>query len=413
MVTARGAARVHRYLLWGSLLVLPLLLVISAWLTLREFGRAPAVYLRGQAAALVARLEALSPDGFQAQLEKLVSEEPALVDIRVFEVGDDSVENRQLEPLWRGQELFRLEERREDGLFRAYIPFHSGNQLRIARIDLAGDAADHLLRHARHNMVIALASAAALVALSLYALYSLRRAAALERRQLELQHLAHLGQMAAVLAHEIRNPLGSMKGFAQLALEKAGPELQPYLSPIPDEARRLEKLVEDLLLYSRTPQPSVRRIEWTGFAAELEGEMRSTASVSGVGFTWRPAALQFDTDPHLLKHILLNLIQNAVQAMEARPASEVRLEIAGGNDRVSITVADNGPGIDPAVAPRLFEPFFTTKPAGTGLGLPIARKLAEALGGELRVRNRAPHGTVAELVLPVRPDAKRASEEAT
>src|SRR5207248_1656038 len=109
-------------------------------------------------------------------------------------------------------------------------------------------------------------SGLSLLVLALWAVLSARRAAELERKQLQMEHLAHLGQMSAILAHEIRNPLGTIKGFAQLACEKGDQRIALLLAPVLTEIGRLEKLVRDLLLYSKPCQPGVQRIEWSEFA---------------------------------------------------------------------------------------------------------------------------------------------------
>ena len=127
--------------------------------------------------------------------------EPYLLDFLIIPPGaSDGL--MDLSPMWNGQELFRTEERtKEPGHpFRAYVPFHSSEGLRIARIDLDPAAADFLLLHARHNLIIASVAGLALVLLSMYSVWATRRAAKLRVRQLEMEHLAQMGKMAAVMA---------------------------------------------------------------------------------------------------------------------------------------------------------------------------------------------------------------------
>ncbi len=385
--------------LWPLLaLALPLALVASALATLSRLDELRELDLRSRAAAVAARLERL-PASAEA-LDSLSEEEPALIEVRLFRREEAGEETARLAPLWEGRELFRTERLRLGGveIFRAYIPVHAGQQACVARIDLAAGAADWLLEPARRNVMVAALSGLALVLLALYALWSLRRTARLERRQLELEHLARLGQMSAALAHEIRNPLGTIKGFAQLAAEKATPEAAALLAPVLDEIRRLERLVSDLLLYGRPPQPNLRWVEWDRLAGEIERAAREAASGRPIRFVLAGGGVRLKTDPDLLKAALLNLVRNAIEALE-ESGGEVRLEIAAPpRGAVVVAVEDDGPGLSEEARARLFEPFYTSKASGTGLGLAISKRLAEALGGELRILPAEPRGARAELV---------------
>jgi len=310
---------------------------------------------------------------------------------------------RLLADLWSGRELFRTEMLTSRGtrVFRAYVPFHSAAGLRIARIDVDAAAADFLMTHARHNVIAASAGGLVLVLLAIYAVWASRRAARLEVRQLEMEHLAHMGKMAAVLAHEIRNPLGTIKGFAQLAGERPDPALRALVDPIVEEARRLENLVNDLLLYGRPPVPEIRAAAWRETLAPLEADARHAIGDRGIRFSAAASELVWDTDPRLLRQALLNLVRNALEAAAEGEGGEVRLEVhAGADGGLELAVIDNGQGIPDAVRDRLAEPFFTTKASGTGLGLAITRKLAESLGGKLTLEGAEPHGTRAVLSFP-------------
>jgi signal transduction histidine kinase len=381
-----------RYLSVAALFALPVVLLVSSWLTFRELEQLKGVYLRDRAAMLAARLETIPEGQFETEAGAVAADEPALLDLRIFDNGEAGADRAALDPIWRGEALFRTEELR--GVFRAYIPFHSGSRLRVARIDLASAAADQLAANARRNVIASTGAAFVLLALSFYVLWSTRRNARLEKRQLELEHLAHLGKVSAVLAHEIRNPLGTIKGFSQLAAEKADAKVRALVEPITDEARRLEKLVNDLLLYGRPPEPHARMVEWAALAGELEAHARAIAGARPVRIASASEIARLRTDPDLLKQILLNLIRNAVEA----GAGEIRITAGRNGAGLAIAVEDDGPGIPDAVRQRLFEPFLTTKAAGSGLGLSIARKLATALDARLVLRNLKPHGTLAELV---------------
>jgi len=135
---------ISRYLLLPVMLALPLILLVSSYLTFREFREMKGLYLRNRAATIAARLESFSPAELSGELfGVLVPEEPALVDLVVFQRGAESPDRPILDAIWGGRELFRTREIDENGLrlLRVYIPFHSGSEIRIARIDLDASAA--------------------------------------------------------------------------------------------------------------------------------------------------------------------------------------------------------------------------------------------------------------------------------
>lgn len=368
-------------------LALPAVLLFSAVRTFRALDEQRGVYLRSRVASIAARLETLPPG---QDPHSLAEDEVGLAGIAILEPPGDPATDA-LAPLWDGRELFHTERLTVEGepVLRAYIPFHGPAGLRVARIDIAEQSADFLVRHARHNLWISVVSALALIALALLAAWSARRAARAE-------HLAALGKMSAVLAHEIRNPLGTIKGFAQLLGEQLEGSHQELLAPILTETQRLESLVKDLLLYGRPAAPVIRALE----ARAVAQAMRAHAGRLGTTFHTEAAPVTFSSDPNLLEQALLNLVRNAAEAVRDRPDGCVWLQAEPAGTGVLFRVADNGPGLSPEARRRLFEPFYTSKAFGTGLGLAITRKLVESLGGTLRIADRPEGGTVAEVLLP-------------
>jgi len=356
------------------------------------------IYLHDRASMLADQLENISAEQLTHPLETLLRKhEPGVVAIRLYQ-DKDSDDPPAVTAIRDGRELSRTEEVKIDGrqVFRAWMPFHSAQRLHIARIDLAFTGADFLLAHARRNVLVASLSGISLLLLALRSVISARRAAELSKRQLQMEHLAHLGQMSAVLAHEIRNPLGTIKGFAQLACEKGDRRIASLLAPVLTEIGRLEKLVKDLLLYSKPCQARVNRFDWAGFARGFRPFVDDVIGPRSVRFECDAGAFEIETDPDLLKELLLNLLRNAVEALTVAESGVVRLHADPGPPLV-ITVEDDGPGIAEGVRTHLFEPFYTTKASGTGLGLSVARKLAQALGADLEFHPLDPHGTRAEV----------------
>jgi two-component system sensor histidine kinase HydH len=389
-----------RYVLYIAVFVLPAILLFSSVRTFREIDTQREVYLRQQAAAIAGRLETvdIANQSLESAVLSVADEYPHLRDLKVLSKPDDS--DPVLGPLWAGRELFRtgFVNSGPNRVYRAYVPFHSAGVMNLAQIDLDPAAADFITVHARHNIYFSLAGGIALILVSLYSLWATRRAAALQLKQVELEHLARLGTMSAVLAHEIRNPLGTIKGFAQLALEQAGAKEQSLLAPILDQTRRLENLVNDLLVYGRPPSPSVRTVHWPTLAAAIESHARRLAAERPLTISVASSDIDVETDPDLLEQIIVNLVRNAIDAVE--DDGEVAVTARRTGRAFEIAVRDNGAGIAETDLLRIREPFYTTKSFGTGLGIPISMRLAKALGGTLDIHNAEPRGVVASVRLP-------------
>ncbi|MFN0169136.1 MAG: sensor histidine kinase [Bryobacteraceae bacterium] len=384
-----------------STVALPVVLLLSSWRTFRELEEQRLVYLQSRAATLAGRLETLPPQSAEGEiLDRLAEEEPGLVD---FAIVDRVQQDTRLEEIWSGRRLYLAELTQHGGedLFRVWIPFHSAGRLRIARFDLALSSADFLLVHARHNLSLSMVGGVALTVLALAMVWTMRRLARLEQRHLEMEHLAHIGKMSAALAHEIRNPLGTIKGFAQLAAERLGREGSPLVEPILSQTARLETLVTELLRYGRAPQPHVRTVRWSEITHSMRAHTAQWLREGRVQFSLDDQDTALRTDPQLLEEALLNLMRNSVESIPDGAIGSVRLSAhfdpASG---VTISLADDGAGIPEQMRGRLFEPFVTSKASGTGLGLSITRKLVRALGGEIELSPATPRGTVATLRFP-------------
>lgn len=399
----KRTGRLGGYVALGVSLCLPLVLALHAFYSRRELREMRTIFLRDRAADVAAQLEQMAPELLRGnEFESLLYSNPALVAVEVFPPEAASAGIPAVAAIRSGRELYRTEEAGSgaNAVFRAYIPFHSQGRIYVSRVDLALTAPDFILKHARQNTLVAIVSGSALLVISLFALWALRRASKLERRQLETERLAEIGRLSANLAHEIRNPLGAIKGFAQLARENAEPGRAKPLDAIIRESKRLEGLVESLLLYGRPAKPDIVATEWGVIAGDLEAAARALIGGRDIRFRIESQLKRFSTDGNILKQALLNLIRNSIEAIPPNAPGEVRVTAAQGRGgALSIAVDDTGPGIPAEVRARLFSPFVTSKASGTGLGLSIARKMVEALGGELRLLDLEPHGTRAEVEL--------------
>ncbi|MES1164989.1 MAG: HAMP domain-containing sensor histidine kinase [Verrucomicrobiota bacterium] len=226
------------------------------------------------------------------------------------------------------------------------------------------------------------------------------RAARAERAEALMtaqQHLAQLGAMSAVLAHEIRNPLAALKGHAQLLAERVqDPPVAARVARVVTEAVRLEQLTADLLEFARSGVIQVAPAEPR---AVLERAVQS-ADPARIDTDARAAPAAWPLDADRIHQVLTNLLENALAVTPApgRIDATVRWENSG----LVFSVRDRGPGVPPADRARIFEPFHTTKARGTGLGLAVARRIVEMHGGSIDVLDALGGGAMFRVTLPGR-----------
>jgi two-component system, NtrC family, sensor histidine kinase HydH len=231
----------------------------------------------------------------------------------------------------------------------------------------------------------------------------------LARAQAEVvrhERLAALGEVAAVMAHEVRNPLGvifnSLTSLKKLLTPSGDVEL--LLRIVGEEADRLNRIVGDLLDFARPYAPERSTVNLETLVANAVQAASASVGTAGIHIvTEFPQVLpEVALDGHLVRQALVNLVVNAVQAMPKGGTVTVRTEIERDDGRgwARIAVTDQGPGIPPQAADRIFQPFFTTKATGTGLGLAVVKRIAEAQLGEVLV-NTGSSGTTFTLRLPL------------
>jgi two-component system, NtrC family, sensor histidine kinase HydH len=231
-----------------------------------------------------------------------------------------------------------------------------------------------------------------------------------QRDALRAEQLAALGQLAAGLAHELRNPLMAMKILVQSAAARGdGAGLRGRgLAVMEEEITRLERLTSTLLDYARPPRPEKRALDLGPLVEETLDLVSGQAGRKDVRLSCdlpgRPVWIE--ADPGQLRQVVLNLLLNALDA--APEGGEVRVRIEGGSpsaggDWLALRVEDDGPGLPTGEAPDLFAPFVSTKETGVGLGLPICKRIVEDHGGAVGAANRPGGGAVFTVRLPRRP----------
>lgn len=243
--------------------------------------------------------------------------------------------------------------------------------------------------------------------------YTAIRADITERKQMESRlreqaALARVGQMAAVVAHEVRNPLAGIKGAMQVLASRrpAGDDEIPVMHDIVSRVDSLSELINDLLVFARPMTPRMTDVPLRLLIDEAVSTARRDPAAEHVEFAVTAPDLLIHADRELTKAMLLNLLLNSAQAMRGR--GRIEITATASESDVRIAVRDFGPGIPGSVAAQMFEPFFTTKTRGGGLGLAIARRTAELHGGTITHRAPADGGAEMTATLSRRPRADAA-----
>lgn len=229
------------------------------------------------------------------------------------------------------------------------------------------------------------------------------RLAAATARAEQAERLAALGRLAAGLAHEIRNPLGSIVGSVQLLRDSEGldAEARELCALVERETARLDDLVTDMLDLTRPRKPVLGAVD----LAQAVHDVLALASKSGRGGDVAlryegPHALPIEADAGQLRQLVWNLVRNAIQA--SSPGAEVVARVAEAGERATLEVHDDGPGISEDAVARIFDAFFTTRSSGMGIGLAVVKRIADDHGWTLCVESREGHGASFRVAMPRR-----------
>jgi len=234
----------------------------------------------------------------------------------------------------------------------------------------------------------------------------LRRLRDAERAALRAEQLAWVGQMAAGIAHEVRNPLMSIKLLVQAAADRPGGVAfrARDLQVLDEEIVRLEQIVSGFLDFARPPRPDARPVDVAALIAGTAAGVRARAELQGVDLAVRtpPGIVVASVDPNQLRQVVYNLLFNALDAQPGGGRVDVVLaaQPGAGGGELLLEVADAGPGLPADLGDRIFEPFVSSKEAGMGLGLSICRRIVESHGGTLRAADRPGGGAVFAVRLP-------------
>jgi signal transduction histidine kinase len=262
------------------------------------------------------------------------------------------------------------------------------------RIGLLSSDTNFIQRQANLQIAISTLAVIALFVLSFALIRMLNRFIELKAREGAEAQLKSLGVMAASLAHEIRNPLGAMKGLTQLVQEDLPSDhtAQEQLRTVVSEAERLERLIADLLDFAHAKEPQISEFNLMDLLSDIRHLLQFKLNSSQIILQAPDNAdpLQIRSDPAGIRQVLLNVLINAMDATPAHGTVRLTVQHIENDKSVVIMVDDSGAGLQNNPS-ELFQPFVTTKARGTGLGLAISKQIMEKLGGSLNLEN-LPHG---------------------
>jgi len=222
----------------------------------------------------------------------------------------------------------------------------------------------------------------------------------IEEQLREHTALARLGEMAAVIAHEVKNPLAGVRGAIQVIGTRLPKESKDaaIVKEIVTRIDALNGLMQDLLLFARPPQPKPAPVDVAALVVITRELLGADPARKEIEVTVDGSAPPIEADADLLKIVFENLLVNGAQAMQGR--GTIRVSLSSMDDTCQIAFSDSGPGIPFEVREKIFTPFFTTKVRGSGLGLPTAKRLIEAHRGHISVACPPGGGTTVTIRLP-------------
>jgi len=290
-----------------------------------------------------------------------------------------------------------------------------GRPAGIVRVGFERDRMDQILERNRHFLFLSMGFIVLAGLFSLWFVFQnqkrhLARIEEMRKRLEQSERLSSLGQLAAGVAHEIRNPLNAISMASQRLQREYLPceedksqEFGRLTGVIRDEIRRLNVIIEDFLTFSRSRRLALREFSLTEVVQKLVRLMGEETSVRGIALSVKleqdPLMVPMDVDK--LQQALINLIKNAMESIAGAGSIDIVVEQQAG-ERAVIRISDTGSGLAPEEVAKIFDPDYTTKEKGLGLGLPIAHEIIRGHGGTIRVQSVVGRGTTFEITLPIK-----------
>ncbi len=291
-----------------------------------------------------------------------------------------------------------------------------GRPAGVVRVGFERDRMDQILERNRHFLFLSMGFIVLAGLFSLWFVFQnqkrhLARIEEMRKRLEQSERLSSLGQLAAGVAHEIRNPLNAISMASQRLQreylpceEDKGQEFSRLTGVIRDEIRRLNVIIEDFLTFSRSRRLELREFSLTEVIQKLARLMGEEARARGITLTVKPAqdTLMVPMDVDKLQQALINIVKNAMESIDGAGSIGIVMERQPG-DRAVVRITDTGSGLAPAEIEKIFDPDYTTKEKGLGLGLPIAYEIIRGHGGTIGVQSSPGRGTTFDISLPTKP----------
>jgi len=291
-----------------------------------------------------------------------------------------------------------------------------GRPAGVVRVGFERDRMDQILERNRHFLFLSMGFIVLAGLFSLWFVFQnqkrhLARIEEMRKRLEQSERLSSLGQLAAGVAHEIRNPLNAISMASQRLQreylpceEDKGQEFSRLTGVVRDEIRRLNVIIEDFLTFSRSRRLELRQFSLTEVIQKLARLMGEEARARGVALTVKsaPDALMVPMDVDKLQQALINIVKNSLESIDGTGSIDIVLEKQPG-DRAVVRISDTGAGLAPGEIEKIFDPDYTTKEKGLGLGLPIAYEIIRGHGGTIDVQSSQGRGTTFEISLPTQP----------
>ncbi len=242
-----------------------------------------------------------------------------------------------------------------------------------------------------------------------FSFQEIQRLKKLERERLEMERWASLGMMVEEIAHQVRNPVVSIGGYAQRLVKtfSPSPKARSYLDQILQESKRLEIMIRRVEEYVLIPKPTFRKEKIEEVVETALEKFSREASEKGATINLEVGALEgegdFFIDKEMTARALFCVFENSIEATRATTGKKrkiVKASLFGNGGNVGVSISDNGEGIPKKNLDRVFEPFFSTRPDRVGLGLTFAKRVVEGQGGSIRVESRLKRGTTVTLTFP-------------
>jgi len=276
---------------------------------------------------------------------------------------------------------------------------------RILEVGIHTDIAQFILTQAHRQVMLSIITFLLLTSCAVVTPFGARRFLAMQKEQEKHRHWANMGRLSASMAHEIRNPLGAIKGLSQLLLERMKAETaeKDFAQTIVNETKRLEDLVHSLLSFARLPEPNKEPCDLAILVRQVLEDMRLELEKADIEVRLPPEQGEETAlvDKSQIRQVLWNVFLNAQDAMKKEGGTlTVNFEAHRTKETITLSVRDSGSGLTPDAIQNLFEPFFTTKAQGNGLGLAISQQIIRRHGGKIRLENAPGGGAVCSISLP-------------